>query len=445
MDRYEDKNETQTTQILIVNHTIQSFLDVRNNRRMTKQVSHSLHGKECGQLSDFETNVEKERNCGSAMRSESDPGSSKEKKMDIKTDNQVNKTAYLAIEKQLRETLTRIETKRKSMPSYQEKGPSQKTVKEYGRMAQILLMDTKTPEEVITKAKDTNSIRTWGKRRAALMHTFIHMARKLLDPEGEKRKRAVDEGAWIKQGNQLAYVTDMLNALDSTEPLEKEKRKPANSKRGQLRGLPDDWQEQILNRMPSYQLQIITLTLTACRPAELENGVLWKLIEGKLHATIQGVKISENSGQPVRELIYSIGPNMTERMAEILKKKDDSLIVKVDSKVNLTTAIRAAGMRTFPKHPKALTAYSFRHQAAADGKARAYLSDNPEEELLKISKWLGHLTDQTRGYYGHEKQSKGGSVVPDTVITSRAIKQMLKTNYASLSKRNTRATPRPSR
>ena len=82
------------------------------------------------------------------------------------------------------------------------------------------------------------------------------------------------------------------------------------------------------------------------------------------------------------------------------------LEVKIQSAINLTTAIRSAGKRAFPKRKKSITCYSFRHQVTADWKSISKQSHDIEDALIEVSKALGHASDATKRYYGHSEQAK---------------------------------------
>ena len=184
--------------------------------------------------------------------------------------------------------------------------------------------------------------------------------------------------------------------------------------------------------MPKYNTQILTLSLTGCRPIELQKGILWKVESSKLVTTIIGAKISQYAGQEIRALTFPVIGELAEAMNKLVIENGGELFVSVSSTVNLTTAIRSAAKRAFPKFKKSVTAYSFRHQAAADWKAAVNNSDNPEQNLTEVSGMLGHATSQMKGRYGHSSQYRG-SLVPEKVEFSRQVKVTNKSSYKKLS------------
>ena len=61
--------------------------------------------------------------------------------------------------------ITSIETRQKGLPTYDSKGLSSKTKSEYGAIVNNLIKGGPTTEELIIKAKNTKSKRTWFKEK----------------------------------------------------------------------------------------------------------------------------------------------------------------------------------------------------------------------------------------------------------------------------------------
>ena len=79
-------------------------------------------------------------------------------------------------------------------------------------------------------------------------------------------------------------------------------RRPSHSKRRDLRGLPEDWRERLVARMPKYRSAALTSAVARCRPKELKKGVQLAIVGRMLIATINGAKVTEKAGQPWRRL-----------------------------------------------------------------------------------------------------------------------------------------------
>jgi integrase len=346
-------------------------------------------------------------------------------KMDIKTTNgSIDEKVIIANAMAI---LTRVRKRQQDLPGYLDKPLSKETIEGYRTEVKRLTKHTVDVASIIIKAKSTCSLRTWYRRKAALIWcSMAELSRLAIDKNGELQKVSVEDLS------KLVRHTNLLDAIDRELPPAKESRKPAHGKRKDLRGLPDDWRQQILDLMPNYRLPILTLAITGCRPAELVKGVEWTLVNDKLHAVIHGAKVTKYAGQTIRELIYPVEPGMSMALADILRENNGSLRVTVKSAGSITWAIRSVGKRAFPKFKKAITAYCFRHQVAADEKANSQGSEDPKAAMLTLSALLGHAVDRTRGYYGHQKQARSGGVSPEKVVASKEVKQKNPVDYSLL-------------
>jgi integrase len=325
--------------------------------------------------------------------------------------------------------ISMVEIRQKSLPGYNGKEPSEKTANEYAQIVGNLLKGATNIHDVIAKAKDTTSIRTWYKRRAALIHAHVKFIKKRIR-RYESDKDVFDSDNQIKE---IKALSTGLETVEASPPIGT--RKPAKSKKQDLKYLPLCWRQDIILRMPNYQLPVLTLALTGCRPSELVKGVVWSIKDGKLHTEIRGTKINKHAGQELRGFDCPIEGDFAPKIADFILNAGGSVIAKIDSAINLTTAIREAGKRAFPRLKKSITSISFRHQFAADWKARAHSSEDPESALLDLSIALGHRSDVTKRYYGHEKQAGGGGVGPENVTGSSLVKQAKKKDFSVIGKR----------
>lgn len=192
------------------------------------------------------------------------------------------------------------------------------------------------------------------------------------------------------------------------EPVRKKK-----SKRQVLGGLPPNWRELVIDSAkPQHEIPITVLAASGCRPAELAKGIDVVSVDGRIVIVIQGVKVTEYSGQPQR--IISLDPllNPFARMLFDQLQRDKAIIVKVN-RWTLFDAVKSAARRAGIPEGKRVTPYCLRHQFAADIKA----------EGGSASEALGHATDRTQSNYGQKNQSKGRSGVKTTKV-SRPVKKI---------------------
>lgn len=330
--------------------------------------------------------------------------------------------------KQARVAVNSIIGRRENLATYTDKLPSASTVTSYQREFKRLTEGTTSPSEIITRAKQTGSVRTWYRRRAALLYTYLNALEKMLTDQDKLQREIKESSDWFYLVKNIKNVMVLLNLIENEPSLEESIRKSARSKKKDLYGLPDEWRQIIIARMPTYQAQMLTLAITGCRPIELKKDVFWKIDQDKIVAIIQGAKISKFAGQKTRSLTFPIVGELANAMQKIIIENGGEVIVSVNSTVNLTTSIRSAAKRAFPNFKKTVTACSFRHQASSDWKADANTSGNTEENLILVSGMLGHATNLTKGRYGHSSQGRG-SLVPEKVETSRPVKVIQKISY----------------
>ena len=300
---------------------------------------------------------------------------------------------------------------------------TQKSTKdEYAIIFKRLLKKYETPEDIATYLKTLKSVSYWRKQRASIIYICASILRKSIDHEGLPECKP----------KVASYNIDLLNLILDLSPIAPEQRIAKHSKKSDLKHLPDNWRQEIINRMPKYKLQVITLALTGCRPEELKKGVKWELSNNQLIATIKGAKVKELSGQPERKLTFEISGDIAFQMAEYLGTQSEISIITVLDKSALTDAISSAGRRAFKsKSVKSVSAYSFRHQFAADGKADCMTRPDPEAALIDLSAALGHLSSATKGFYGNFRQARGGGAKLLRVEASRQVKLKVKTNFVN--------------
>lgn len=178
----------------------------------------------------------------------------------------------------------------------------------------------------------------------------------------------------------------------------------SNGKRRGLGSLPNDWREQLLSHVdPRDQLSIILLAVTGCRPSELVMGIDIRREGRRIHLGIRGGKVTEQHGQPYRVLTIDKAHPWGRRLAECLPDRSTQSRYQ-ESVRSLQHRIRrfavqwqrGAGINGYQ-----VSAYSFRHQLAADLKRHG-------ESAEWIAAVLGHRSTRTATCYGAWQQGKSG-------------------------------------
>lgn len=359
----------------------------------------------------------------------------------------MNKEEGFEIIKKARLLLVQIQTRQEKLSTYSEKPPSDKTILGYETEVNRLLEKCHLAghSDIVGIAKDTKAMNTWYRRRAAIYNQYKTKLSTDLSAQDKYQRSNNFNDDWFAYLTQIKIAIDVLEKLETEQPLEKKERSIKRSKKKDLKGLPNDWREKILERMPKYKKQILTLAITGCRPSEIVKGVKWSILQGengdedKLTAEIQGAKIGKFSGQEYRKATFLLNDHnrFIATLYEILlRQPNEEMTVTTASAINLTSAIRSAGKRVFPKFNKTITSYSFRHQIASNIKQSANSSGEADSILVKLSGLLGHANDQTKRYYGNEKQGTTGGVGLVNVITTREIRKRPIPNFVNLGKKS---------
>jgi integrase len=191
-----------------------------------------------------------------------------------------------------------------------------------------------------------------------------------------------------------------------------------------MAGLPPNWRELVVARMPAYRSAALTAAVTGCRPAELVGGVQLRIEGGILVALVHGAKVdvARGKGQEWRRLVWPLDhpSELVQGLVGEVTRADGSLLVTIASASNFSKSMSNAAAREWPKRKATITPYCFRHQVAADMKADGRLDSG------EISAALGHLSDATKSTYGHANMCKGGSLAPARVTAAREVKVKVK-------------------
>ncbi len=194
------------------------------------------------------------------------------------------------------------------------------------------------------------------------------------------------------------------------------------SKRQSLNGLPDNWRSQLIRAMSTKedQLALMVMTLTGARPEELRLGIQLVIETDQcLTFRIQGAKVSEitGGGQAWRELTVDARSALDDDLVyELMTYIQEHQIttIQIDPKNAFQKRLQRIRDQMTQYDPawKKVSAYSFRHQFAADLKA-----DN-NIHFDDISTAMGHTSDRTKQCYGHSSQKRGKGGVTQITAAS---------------------------
>ena len=287
--------------------------------------------------------------------------------------------------------------------------------------------DTGTFDALITEALKTAKKTSWQALRAALLFTARatledHMAKQDRVQRAIKAQEAIGlQPSWEPWKDLVQAVQNSQQSLqavlDAELPIDG--RINRHTKRQDMKGLPDDWRQKVIERMPNYRPAALTAAVTGCRPAELVGGVKVTIKDGMLIAHIIGAKVDveKGKGQEWRRLSWPLD-HPSDLVQELVKATQDAggaLLVKIASASNFSKSMSNAASRAWPRRKAAITPYCMRHQAASDFKASGLSSS-------EVSAALGHVSDVTKSTYGHANMSKSGGVAPKRVEAARPVK-----------------------
>lgn len=176
-----------------------------------------------------------------------------------------------------------------------------------------------------------------------------------------------------------------------------------NSKRKGLRGLPDDWRDQLIEQArPEDQIPLLVMTLSGCRPAELKKGIEIMSAGHLLAFIIQGAKVKEYAGYEQRAVAIDPQTLLCRNHDLIQSMFASEWKVSIANDQSFQKRIKRLAQRLGFKN---VSCYSLRHQLAADAKA----TGTGKTDLAKV---LGHQAERTQRYYGnHQQGNKGGRVL----------------------------------
>ena len=302
------------------------------------------------------------------------------------------------------------------------------TIRSYaGDCARLKKMEGNVWKNIASSKKKS----TFFKYCAAILYNCrSELERLILEQDGlQKNSGLLNPSTKLAWLGKVVEINDMLNiALQTqTQPQSQEVQK-RTTKRANLFRLPDDWREQLIDRMPRYRAQAAITALTGCRPAELVAGVEIKLKKSTLTVLIKGAKVGVQSGQEWRKLSWQLPSEnpLARLVVDIIHAHyGDEELGNLDVLVfHVSTpdarafsgAMREAGKRAFSlfTEKNTITPYSMRHQFSSDMKTAELPGDD-------ISKALGHCASKTKGSYGAFGHGRGG-MSPNSILAARPVK-----------------------
>lgn len=302
---------------------------------------------------------------------------------------------------------------------------SEATAATYRRQMRQLFNEAKTSEGLIKAAQNTTKVSSWYTKRAAILFATRELIEKLLQSQDQVQRSlkniSHDDSRWDDWKTTIQEIgrwSELLTLTMSTAPIPIDARTPRHSKKMDMKGLPKNWRECLIERMPNYHPIVLTAAICGCRPDELMSGVTLLIDSGFLVAVINGSKNTNKSGQPWRRLTWPTNhPSpLIQLMLSEVAKVGGEVLIQLKSAKNFHSAVRAAARREWPSRKSDITPYCFRHAIASDAKAAGLPGD-------MISMMLGHCVDATKSRYGHKKMGSAGGASPTSVNAAREIKK----------------------
>ncbi|MDF3842287.1 hypothetical protein P3W55_11270 [Pseudomonas citronellolis] len=320
-----------------------------------------------------------------------------------------------------------IRTARQRMKALPSRSLSQSTgdgyVREYNRMVGD---EGANPEKLWSAICATQSKSTYRRRVAATIHCCRAQLQEALRSQ-DVAQRAGDLNALRYQAEVIEEIVGILNIIERNKgqcPLENTARR--KSKRSDLKYLPSNWRDQLHKQLEGskYELAYLVEAVSGCRPGELEKGVkvIFSKESGLLTIRVDnGVKVTDQKGQPWREITYRVDQSpLVRALYEVCRKvapAEIETVVEVEKTTNWRAALSSAGQKLWPRLRFRVCPYHLRNAAASDWK-RAWLS---EEE---ISAALGHCVTKTSSNYGQFQIGQGGGgLSPVEVRAARPVLQ----------------------
>ena len=174
------------------------------------------------------------------------------------------------------------------------------------------------------------------------------------------------------------------------------RRRPTRSKRHSLHGLPDDWMDRLWTAACGdgfrHRDEIAVLLTSGCRPSEVCWGVDVINDGDDVCIHIAGAKTTEDHGQPWRRLRVAAVPGPAAYLRDLAHAAGGMARLR-PSCTPAALSMAIADLGTACGLPGRISAYSIRHQRAADARF-AFRGDTD-----RLAAWLGHSAASTARHY----------------------------------------------
>lgn len=306
---------------------------------------------------------------------------------------------------------------------------SEQTIKGYESEAKRLLAKSESDiDKILPAIRDTTSKSTYHRRKAAIKYVLMQVLERQIRLQ-DKAQRGQHTEDFHRHIEVINGTLKMLNAIaESTDACPPGKTKRRRSKRQDLHKLPSNWRDLMADETEhgKYHIPYLVSAISGCRPGELEKGVKVTFSGAALLIRIDsGIKVTENKGQPWREIQYSLHDHnhpLVRRLVESLKSHyqaaSGDAVIAIEKQTNFRSAMVAAGKKLWPKGPR-VTPYCLRHAFGSDLKRSRHITQD------EISAAMGHCVNKTASYYGQFQIGKSGAMglEPSTIKAARPILQ----------------------
>lgn len=189
-----------------------------------------------------------------------------------------------------------------------------------------------------------------------------------------------------------------------------------------MRTFDEDWPDQVWKAVEAinggsgaaWKLAVAALAVTGARPAALEKGIAFSIVKrgGKMliEAVIQGVKLTENRGQPEHIFRWSAAADshrpdellaLTEAIAVAPGRR---LVVSYDAEA-ISTRLRETSKKIWPRRKNHVTGYCYRELLSSTAKAAG-------ADPAELAAAMGHRSAESQGKYARAGRVKTGSRKP---------------------------------
>lgn len=244
------------------------------------------------------------------------------------------------------------------------------------------------------------SARSWHTTRAALLHE----AAKAFKAAREACDAAQREADWGTAARHAQNARRAVMAFRSVQ--DAQKPETTTPKRSARKTLPKaaDWLGRAFAAASEVQKPAVAVLWAAgCRPAEIAMGVdVARRPGGVIVLNVPGAKVKADAGQPRRSIAIREDSEAGKALLAVLGDKQTMTVNRPAQRIGKDFAdIRA-------KTGLNITAYSYRHQFAAEMKAK-YGPETAGAEQIAAA--MGHRVTKSQKHYGSKAQSQGGSGV----------------------------------